>query len=206
MFGDPVTNPMGWESVYLYECLSSIDSGKSIVCEQHKRKSNNPAILKLSAVTYGTYNPKENKELPYNAVIDERNEVFSGDLLITRKNTFDMVGMAAYVFTTPPKLFLPDLIFRLITRENCKKIYLWQFINHPSSRGGIKSLASGSAASMPNISKQRLMQHKILLPPLPLQTQFVDFVQANDKSKSEIQHSLDKLELLRKSLMQQYFC
>jgi len=43
------------------------------------------------------------------------------------------------------------------------------------------------------------------LPPITLQKQFATFVEQTDKSKLTIQQSLDKLELLKKSLMQEYF-
>ena len=43
------------------------------------------------------------------------------------------------------------------------------------------------------------------LPPIGLQKQFSAFVEQTDKSKLAIQQSLDKLELLKKSLMQEYF-
>ena len=43
------------------------------------------------------------------------------------------------------------------------------------------------------------------LPPITLQKQFATFVEQTDKSKLAIQQSLDKLELLKKSLMQEYF-
>jgi type I restriction enzyme S subunit len=98
---------------------------------------------------------------------------------------------------------LPDLIFRLVTRQNCDKVYLWRLINHPESRLGIQSLASGSAASMPNISKHRLMQHIIPLPPLDLQNRFADFVRAADKSKFALQRTLNELEATYKSILKE---
>ena len=44
-----------------------------------------------------------------------------------------------------------------------------------------------------------------MLPPIDLQEQFAAFVEQTDKSKLAIQQSLDKLELLKNSLMQEYF-
>lgn len=143
MFGDPVKNPMRWPMMALGECLDSIGNGKSFVCENHSREGEFPAVLKLSAATTGTYHPDENK-----AVMDEDDfvvsaEVHDGDLLFTRKNTPELVGMAAYVFQTPPKLMMPDIIFRLNTDEkHCKKIYLWQLINHTMFRPCIQALAN----------------------------------------------------------------
>jgi type I restriction enzyme S subunit len=47
--------------------------------------------------------------------------------------------------------------------------------------------------------------YPIILPPMELQNEFAAFVKQIDKSKLSIQQSLEKLETLKKSLMQQYF-
>ena len=196
---------MGWDKVEINDCLINIENGKSFVCDDVMRVGNNPAILKLSAVTYGIYNPDENK-----AIIDENDfidnaEVHAGDLLFTRKNTPELVGMAAYVFSTPKKLMMPDLIFRLNTNNGCNKIYLWQLINHDLFRRKIQNIASGSAKSMSNISKEKLRKLVICLPPIELQNQFATFVAEVDKSKAVVQKALDQAQILFDSLMQEYF-
>lgn len=43
------------------------------------------------------------------------------------------------------------------------------------------------------------------LPPFPLQEQFAAFVEQFEKAKSSVKQSLEKLETLKKSLMQEYF-
>ena len=183
MFGDPIANSMGWEKVQLSGCLESIDNGKSYVCDTSCRKGESPAILKLSAVTYGDYRPDENKAMLDEAYFSKDITVQSGDLLFTRKNTPELVGMCAYVYKTPTNLMLPDLIFRLNTKPLCNKIYLWKLINHELFRKQIQALSSGSAKSMSNISKERLLHLSVILPPLSLQNQFAAFVAEVDKSK-----------------------
>ena len=205
MFGDPISNPFGWGKVLLDGCLENIDNGKSFVCEAVTRVGENPAILKLSAVTYGAYKPEENKSILDEKDFVESAEIHEGDLLFTRKNTPELVGMAAYVMFTPPKLMMPDLIFRLNTKNNCNKIFLWQLINHDLFRRQIKNIASGSAKSMSNISKERLRKLSIYLPPIELQEQFATFVHRIDKLKLSVTASLEKMETIKKSLMQQYF-
>ena len=91
--------------------------------------------------------------------------------------------MAAYVTATPQMLMMPDLIFRLNTKSNCNKIYLWKLINHDLYRNQIKSVASGSAKSMSNISKERLGKLRFPLPSMEFQNQFADFVRVVNKSK-----------------------
>lgn len=205
MLGDPVSNPMGWDIVELSHCLEGIDNGKSLVCDTKPRQGNWPAILKLSAATYGYYQPEENKAMLNENEFVNSAEVQAGDLLFTRKNTPELVGMCTYVYETPDKLMMPDLIFRLNTNETCNKIFLWKLINHDLFRENIKAISSGSAKSMSNISKEKLYELKIILPPIELQQQFADFVRQIDQSKLTIQQGLDKLDMLKKALMQQYF-
>lgn len=58
---------------------------------------------------------------------------------------------------------------------------------------------------MAGINVTKLKEIEVYIPELNLQTQFADFFDYTDKSKLTIQQSLDKLEVLKKALMQQYF-
>ena len=205
LFGDPMHNEMHWEKVPLSVCVESIDNGKSFVCNSVAREGDWPAILKLSAATYGFYRPEENKAVLDETQFVEDAAVRVGDLLFTRKNTPELVGMCAYVYDTPSSLMMPDLIFRLNTTERCNKIFLWKLINHDLFRECIQAIATGSAKSMSNISKERLLNLEVIFPPIEVQKQFATFVEQTDKSKLAIQQSLDKLETLKKALMQEYF-
>ena len=62
-----------------------------------------------------------------------------------------------------------------------------------------------NGSSVPQLNNKDIAPLKILLPPLPLQEQFSAFVQQVDKAKSSVKQSLEKLETLKKSLMQEYF-
>ena len=61
------------------------------------------------------------------------------------------------------------------------------------------------AAAQAGLYTNMIKNLKIILPPIDIQNQFADFVAKVDKSKLAIQQSLDELETLKKSLMQQYF-
>ena len=62
-----------------------------------------------------------------------------------------------------------------------------------------------AGAKMPRVSMSDFREFDVPVPPMELQKQFAAFVEQTDKSKLAIQQSLDKLELLKKSLMQEYF-
>lgn len=61
------------------------------------------------------------------------------------------------------------------------------------------------AVTIPSLTKSDLLDISIPLPPLSLQNEFADFVDQVDKSQLAIQKSLEELETLKKSLMQEYF-
>jgi type I restriction enzyme S subunit len=50
-----------------------------------------------------------------------------------------------------------------------------------------------------------LSELQVTIPSKEAQQEFVAFVKQTDKSKFEIQKSLEKLETLKKALMQKYF-
>ena len=55
------------------------------------------------------------------------------------------------------------------------------------------------------LSKSKLEEKTFFVPPIELQEQFAAFVEQTDKSKLAVQKALEELEILKKSLMQQYF-
>lgn len=205
MFGNPNINEKNFIKVKLRECLINIDNGKSFVCENFARKGDYPGILKLSAVTYGYYNQDENKALINEEMYIPSVEAKKGDLLFTRKNTPELVGMSAYIYDTKPNLMLPDLIFRLNTTEKCNKVFLWKLINHKLFRKNITQISNGSAKSMSNISKERLMDLEIILPPIELQNEFEKFMENIQKQKEIVRHNLEEIEVLKNEVMNKYF-
>ena len=58
---------------------------------------------------------------------------------------------------------------------------------------------------MPRVSMSDFRDFNVPVPPMELQKQFAAFIEQTDKSKVIIQQSLDTLETLKKSLMQEYF-
>ena len=63
----------------------------------------------------------------------------------------------------------------------------------------------GRGATFKEISKGIVESIRIPVPSMELQEQFAAFVEQTDKSKLAVQKGLQELEILKKSLMQQYF-
>ena len=68
-----------------------------------------------------------------------------------------------------------------------------------------KALGNLSGSASPHINVGDIKSFPIILPPVELQKQFATFVEQTEETKLTIQASLDKLEVLKKSLMQEYF-
>jgi len=198
MFGDPVRNEKGWDKKPFSELLTDIQSGKSPTCEARPAGSDEWGVLKLGAVTSCVYKEGDNKALPVDIRPHSAVEVKVGDVLFSRKNTYELVAASAYVFETRPKLLLPDLIFRLAIRGDVElnPIYLWQLLISQSQRRAIQSTANGAAGSMPNISKANLNQIRIPCPPISIQNTFAQIVSKIQGLKSSLQASLDHHETL----------
>ena len=205
IFGDVDVNPNGWNKQQLKQHLLSIDSGWSPNCNDYPAPLGEWGVLKLSAVTGGEYKETENKALPVELQPKGNIEVHVGDLLVTRKNTRQLVGACAYVMNTQPCLMLPDTIFRFNTKDSINKVFLWKLFNDYKFKKIVQNLASGSAGSMPNISKGKLMALEIPLPPLDLQIQFAAIIEKTEQQKALMQQSLAQMENNMSSLMQRAF-
>jgi type I restriction enzyme S subunit len=207
MFGDPVNNPRAWDRLPMKDFLKAIDSGSSPKCLDRPAREGEWGVLKLGAVTQCVYLQGENKALPEGEDPQARHEVKAGDLLLSRKNTPDLVGAAAYVRRTRERLLMPDLIFRLALKQDAPVdgVYLHALLTHPGKRKVLQSLASGSAASMVNISKQKLLGLLCEVPPLDLQSEFSRRVAAAEQQKEVHKTHLAALDELFASLQQRAF-
>jgi len=93
-----------------------------------------------------------------------------------------------------------------VVRPDCNKInriYLKTYMQSQEAQAFM--LGETKQSTLKQLPLTRLKELEIPVPPMELQEQFAAFVEQIDKSKLAIQQSLDKLELLKKSLMQEYF-
>ena len=203
LFGDPVKNPRCFDHVELEDELECIESGFSPICEGPRESVSQWAVLGLGAVTTGTFKPVENKRLPDDVPPRPELEVHDGDVLVTRKNTYELVAACALVRTPPQRLLLPDTIFRFRSKQGSRlsPVFLWGLFSFPSFRKRVQGLASGSAGSMPGISKDKFMGINCPVPPLPLQQKFAALVERVEQLRAVQREALRHAEHLFASLL-----
>jgi type I restriction enzyme S subunit len=154
-------NAVGSARATLGSLVNTIESGKNLRCEERPPQAGERGVVKVSAVTWGRFDPKQSKTLPSDYVPPEKSRIRKGDLLISRANTLELVGAVALVEETTDDLFLSDKILRLIVDEADKKWILW-FLRSAAGRRQIEGLATGNQLSMRNISQDAL--RRIMLP------------------------------------------
>lgn len=126
-----------------------------------------------------------------------------GDIVFVRSNgNKALVGRCLVVYPrNTPTTYSGFCIRYRLTGNDVDISYLLRVLKSDSMR---KKMV-GRGANIQNLNQQILSMLNIPIPPMEQQRQFAAFVEQTDKSKFEIQKSLDKLEILKKALMQKYF-
>lgn len=205
MFGDPETNPMNWLIVEIGSVIKSIDSGWSGNGKQREKKTGEIAVLKVSAVTKGYFIPEECKVLDDQENIKKYVSPQKGDLLFSRANTKEMVGATAIIREDYPELILPDKLWKIRFSDVTNVIYMKYILSSQTIRNKFSAASTGTSGSMYNVSMEKFKAIQIPMPEISIQNQFASFAESVEKSKLTIRRSLDKLETLKKALLQQYF-
>jgi len=167
------------EEVPLSYYIGGLNAGKSLAGEEE----NPNKVLKTGAATYDYFDETQIKNLPIGYEPQENHRVKAGDVIISRMNTAELVGAAAYVWDVPEHIYLPDRLWRAEVKETANPIFVWQVLIQSSTKESIRRIASGTSGSMKNISKPGLLGIRVVKAPIKLQEQFAAFVGQVDKSK-----------------------
>ena len=204
MFGDPVKNTMRWEVVTFSEIFRMIKSGLS-------RKLSDDDIglpmIRSKNIVKGVLDPSD---LKYWHINDpqgaDTNEYIldDGDILVNFINSSSQIGKGCIFHDIGRPCIYTTNCFRIKLKSDCNEIYFNSYMMTEGYYRQIQSIIQ-PAVNQASFTTKNYLQLKIPLPPLSLQNQFEDFVAQVDKSKLAIQKSLEQLETLKKSLMQEYF-
>ena len=207
MFGDPVTNPKGWEVKPIKNGLKEVKSGWSAKGESYPCKKGVLGVLKISAVTSGVFKPSENKFVN-KSLAEGRKLVFpsKGDLLFSRANTRELVAATCIVTESRRDVFLPDKLWKITS--DCSLLlpeFLHFMIQQPRFKNLLTSQATGTSGSMLNISKDKFENSIGIYPPIDMQEEFkAVFWKVNSLLKS-VKASNSKLNDGFNSLSQKAF-
>ena len=177
LFVGPIAAGSGgkYPLVRLGDIIAGLQNGWSPKCHTRPAAGDEWAVLKLGAVSFGSFDQTANKALPSTFKPKPEYEVQAGDVLISRGNALSLVGAATFVKTTRPRLMLPDLVFRAVWAHDRKVdgAFLAEALRMPFLRRQIESVATGTSPSMKKVTKPALLNLRLPLPPLPEQARIV---------------------------------
>ena len=205
LFGDPVRNSMGLPTEPMTTVCAIIDGDRGKNYPKQDEFSDTGYCLFLNAknVTSTGFSfenrmfiTKEKDNALHNGKLER------GDVVLTTRGT---LGNLAFYDDSVPfenvRINSGMVILRMNKSVMTEVFFMEQFKLQLQSIKG--KIASGSA--QPQLPISTMNKIRILLAPMALQEQFAAFVEQTDKLKFEIQKSLEKLETLKKALMQKYF-
>jgi type I restriction enzyme S subunit len=191
--------PQHWDTPLFGRLLARVEQGWSPVAAEGELALGQWAVLTLSAVRRGVFNPSAIKPVSLTANIPMEIEVGDGDVLLTRSNTRDRVGDVCIVRTPRAKTILCDLIYRLQVRAGSivPEFLVYQLLSNVG-RGQIERDARGSSGTMPKISQGHIKSWRILLPHMDEQKRIVENIDAESAPIATTISRLEReIELLR---------
>ena len=205
MFGDPVSNPKGWE----IQCLSSVCSLQGGFSFKSKDfVENGVKLVKIGNVHFQNIIWDEVDLLPKEYLVKHSNfSLNEGDILMALTRPI-IKSLGTVKAVTVKKSDLPSLLNQRVARfvpneSKIKKRYLLGYIYSNYFKNKIDKYSSTSL--QPNVSNKQIEKMEIFVPPLEIQNQFTKRVQAIEAQKVQAQASLAQAEDLFNSLLQRAF-
>ena len=161
-----------WRETKIGKLVKSIEAGKNLKCIETPPVGDQHGIIKISAVTWGIYDENESKTLPDHKLFVESRRIKSGDFLISRANTLELIGMPVIVKDVLKNLMLSDKVWRLVMNE-ADKMWLSIFLRSYFGRKEIESRSTGNQLSMRNIGQKTFLDINLPKPSIEEQTEIV---------------------------------
>ena len=182
MFGEPMSNPMGWKRVRFDSISENLDSKRVPVTESDRKDGIYPY--------YGA-----------SGIVDWINDyIFDEDILLVSEDGANLLMRSTPIaFSVSGKSWVNNHAHVVRFHDFATQ----KFIEVYFSLIDISEYITGTA--QPKLNQAKLNAMLFCWPPLALQNQFATFVERVYRQKQTVQQSLEKLELMKKALMQEYF-
>lgn len=204
LFGDPVQNTKGWDTDTCKNLTSKIGSGATPKGGRESYGTEGISLIRSMNV----YNNRfEYKALAY--ITDEQADKLSNVTIEENDVLLNITGASVARCCVVPKELIPARVNQHVAIIRCNDRLLPEFLCNMFAEDSYQrllwSIATSGGATREAITKQQIEDLVLIVPPIELQQQFVEFCKQVDKSKVVVQKALDEAQLLFDSLMQEYF-
>ena len=209
MFGEPIANPMKWPVVPLKSLSTLITNGNTPKGGSENYVENGITFLRSQNVW------RNQIILDDVAYIDEathrsmkKSSLRYKDILITKTGRINTenssLGRAALFLGKDDSANINGHVYLIRLKNTAIPEYIVTILTGEAYRKYIRKVCVGGIDKR-QINVEQVEDFPIILPPIEMQKSFSTIREEIGKSKLTIQQSLDKLEVLKKALMQQYF-
>ena len=206
MFGDLAAPQCEYPELKLVDVCADADDikcgpfGTQLNKDEYKTKG--VAVWEIPQINSGF------SEMPTHFITEEKAVILNaysiepGDIAMSRKGNVGKCGL--FPENLKKGIIHSDVLrIRVDKRKVDSCFMMYQLHFSEAVKRQIEMVSSG--AIMAGINVTKLKQIKVRIPELENQRMFAAFVQRVDQQKQTVQQSLDKLELMKKALMQEYF-
>ena len=205
MFGNPIENTMDWPKKLLRDITTKIGSGATPKGGRESYPNAGVSLIRSMNVYDGQFLYKDLAHLT-----DEQATQLNGVTVEAEDVLVNITGASVARSCVVPKDVLPARVNQHVAIVRCNRELLnpiftnKMFINNEFKKA-LLSIGESGGATRQAITKKQLEELSVVVPPLSIQNEFFTFSECVDQQKQTVQQSLEKLELMKKALMQEYF-
>ena len=204
MFGDVLLNSMQWPEKTL-ENMANIVSGITKGRKTAEADLQEVPYMAVSNVKDGYIDWTTVKTILATRQEIEKYRLMPDDILMTEGGDPDKVGRGAIIKVPLKNSIHQNHIFRVrLDEQEILPSFFAEYLRHQKAKRYFLGCAK-QTTGIASINMRQLRALPTLVPPLSLQKQFAAFVERVDQQKQTVQQGLEKLELMKKALMQEYF-
>jgi type I restriction enzyme S subunit len=206
MFGDPVTNPKGWDKLPLVQVCESEDDIKCgpFGTQLHKEEFMHEGVplWGIKHVNAGFAVPTDEFLHPDKAHELVQYSIEPGDIVMTRKGTIG--NCAVYPQGWAFGIMHSDLLRLRVDSSRCLPVYLSHQLHHsPDVEVQLARISGGAIMQGVNVGKLKSL--RVLVPPMSEQQKFAKAVEQFDALSSDQCASIKTMDDLFNSLVQRAF-
>ena len=202
MFGDAKLNPNNLPCCSLSEYIVFLTSGSRGWSQYFTNSGEyfitikNVKNCKITLQDVQCVTPPDNAEA-------KRTRVQENDLLISITADLGRTGIVTKKIAEHGAYINQHLTCIRLKQDKLNPLYVAYYME--SDAGKEQFIAKNQSAVKAGLNFNAINSLKLMVPPFALQNQFAAFVERVDQQKQTVQQSLEKLELMKKALMQEYF-
>ena len=195
MFGEPAANPNRYKEKKLSEIAVYFNG---LTYKPENVSDEGMIVLRSSNIQNGQLDFED--VVRVDCAVKEKFVVKENDILMCSRNgSSRLVGKVALIKNVWEPMSFGA--FMMIIRSD----YYWYLMTYFQMASFREQIKAGTTTTINQITGRMLDSIMIPLPPVDVQNQFATFAERVDQQKQTVQQSLEKLELMKKALMQEYF-